>query len=202
MRCCSGDWSGLCFVVINPCVLSANRFFLFKIFSILLPPPPSRQVFAQFPSLALPVHAATPQVRRCVDCDSVLAIVVVYPSQFLGWYPVKRYHILKQGANPETGSNKPQLEPKPSVTCVIFIYFYKSRCVGSKNVVAIILTKICNFQTVVKMTLPTLSVRMSMTIFWIGTLFTFLIRQNNVFQSKRSVHSLYLKFLNNRGPQH
>ena len=39
MRCCRSDWPGLCFVVTNPCVLSANRvdfrllFFLFHKFS-------------------------------------------------------------------------------------------------------------------------------------------------------------------------
>ena len=40
---------------------------------------------------------------------------------------------LKQGANPETGSEKTQIEPKPSITCVIFIYYYKSSCFGSKS---------------------------------------------------------------------
>ena len=46
---------------------------------------------------------------------------------------------LKQGANPETGSDKPQIESKRSVTCVMF-YCYKSSCFGSKraNVVIII----------------------------------------------------------------
>ena len=42
MRCCRSDWPGLCFVVINPRVLSANRVdlgFLFHKFSILPPPP-------------------------------------------------------------------------------------------------------------------------------------------------------------------
>ena len=42
MWCCRSDWSGLCFAVLNPHILSANRVDLghFFVFSIFIPPPP------------------------------------------------------------------------------------------------------------------------------------------------------------------
>ena len=46
LRCCRSDRPGLCFVVINPRVLSADRvdlsFFLFHLFSNFTPPPSSQ----------------------------------------------------------------------------------------------------------------------------------------------------------------
>ena len=65
MQCCRSDWPGLCFVVINPRVLSANRVDLgLFVSSVLQPPPPGGYAvlsLRQYSSLKFPSFTPPPQ---------------------------------------------------------------------------------------------------------------------------------------------
>ena len=61
----------VCFIVVNPCVLSANRvglgLFCFIDFPILLPPPPSplHQYSSQFPSFTFSLARNGVKYKEC-----------------------------------------------------------------------------------------------------------------------------------------